>query len=240
MTIHVHIERLVLDGLPVTHAQGPQVRAAVEAELARWLAERGLAPGLAQGGAAPSVLRPVDHARRGHQPASHWPADRHRHPRRARDMNHHTLDCSSKRAVGVPSFHPVRSGLLQRKCGCGRHTPAGGECGACHANWEEAPKPDEENLAHDDAFRSVHDALRTPGRPMDPAVRAPLEARFGRDFSGVRIHTDARAVESARAVDARAYTVGKDVVFGGGEHCAGDCAWGPTARTRTVPCGAAG
>lgn len=58
MTIHVHIERLVLDGLPVTRLQGPQVRAAVEAELARRLVAGDLAPGLAQGGAVPSVRAP--------------------------------------------------------------------------------------------------------------------------------------------------------------------------------------
>jgi hypothetical protein len=45
-----------------------------------------------------------------------------------------------------------------------------------------------------------------------------MEPRFGYDFSGVRVHTDARAAESARAVDARAYTVGSNVVFGTGQY----------------------
>ena len=58
MTIRVHIERLVLDGLPLTQAQGAQVREAVESELAHRLAEGGLATGLAQGGAVPSVRAP--------------------------------------------------------------------------------------------------------------------------------------------------------------------------------------
>ena len=53
--IKVHIERLVLDGLPVTRSQGPQVQAAVEAELSRLMSEGGLAPELASGGAVPSV-----------------------------------------------------------------------------------------------------------------------------------------------------------------------------------------
>jgi hypothetical protein len=43
-----------------------------------------------------------------------------------------------------------------------------------------------------------------------------MEPRFGHDFSQVRIHTDARAAESAMAVNAQAYTVGRDIVFGGG------------------------
>lgn len=53
--IHLHIERLILDGLPIERAQGPQVQVAVEAELSRLLAEHGLAASLQAGGAAPSV-----------------------------------------------------------------------------------------------------------------------------------------------------------------------------------------
>ena len=45
-----------------------------------------------------------------------------------------------------------------------------------------------------------------------------MEPRFGRDFSRVRVHADTRAADSARAVAARAYTVGSDVVFGPGEY----------------------
>ncbi|WP_437723384.1 eCIS core domain-containing protein [Sorangium sp. So ce861] len=51
------------------------------------------------------------------------------------------------------------------------------------------------------------------GRPLDPALRRSFELRFGRDFSGVRIHDGARADASTRAVSATAYTVGNDVVF---------------------------
>lgn len=51
MNINVHIERLILDGLPIAHNQGPLVQAAVEAELARLLAADGLAPSLQAGGA---------------------------------------------------------------------------------------------------------------------------------------------------------------------------------------------
>ena len=45
-----------------------------------------------------------------------------------------------------------------------------------------------------------------------------MESRFGRDFSQVRVHTDARAAQSARSVDALAYTVGRNVVFGDGQY----------------------
>lgn len=53
--IKVHIEHLVLEGLPVERRHGPQVKAAVEEELSRLIAEGGLAPDLALGGAVPSV-----------------------------------------------------------------------------------------------------------------------------------------------------------------------------------------
>jgi outer membrane protein OmpA-like peptidoglycan-associated protein len=64
----------------------------------------------------------------------------------------------------------------------------------------------------------VHEALREPGAPLDAATRAYFEPRFGRDFSGVRVHTGAKAEESAQAVNALAYTVGRDVVFGAGRY----------------------
>jgi hypothetical protein len=62
----------------------------------------------------------------------------------------------------------------------------------------------------------VHEVLRSPGQPLDKETRAFFEPRFGHDFSHVRVHTDAKAAESARAVNAVAYTVGQDVVFGEG------------------------
>ncbi len=58
MNIHLHIERLILDGLPVGPGQGARVQAAVEGELARLLAEGGLAPSLQAGGAVPGVRAP--------------------------------------------------------------------------------------------------------------------------------------------------------------------------------------
>jgi Domain of unknown function (DUF4157) len=64
----------------------------------------------------------------------------------------------------------------------------------------------------------VHEVLRSPGQPLTNDTRAFMEPRFGHDFSGVRVHTDLRAADSAQAVNALAYTVGQDVVFGAGQH----------------------
>lgn len=55
MRINVHIERLILDGLPVASSQGPLLQAAVEAELARLLSVNGLSHELRAGGAIPEV-----------------------------------------------------------------------------------------------------------------------------------------------------------------------------------------
>lgn len=67
----------------------------------------------------------------------------------------------------------------------------------------------------------VYDVLRSPGQPLDPATRAFFEPRFGYDFGAVRVHTNAQAAESARAVNALAYTVRGDVVFGPGQYTPG-------------------
>jgi hypothetical protein len=53
---------------------------------------------------------------------------------------------------------------------------------------------------------------------MDPGTRAFMEPRFGHDFSTVRLHADGKAAESAKAVNALAYTVGNHVVFGAGQY----------------------
>jgi hypothetical protein len=107
------------------------------------------------------------------------------------------------------------SGILQRKCACGNHTSAGGECGACSKKQLNLQRRAVDNRSeHSEVPSIVHEVLRSPGQPLDPATRAFMEPRFGHDFSHVRVHTDAKASESARAVYALAYTVGQDVVFG--------------------------
>jgi hypothetical protein len=61
------------------------------------------------------------------------------------------------------------------------------------------------------------ESLRGGGQPLPGAVRSFFEPRFGRDFSGVRVHSGSRANEAASAVQARAFTLGKDIVFAAGE-----------------------
>lgn len=68
----------------------------------------------------------------------------------------------------------------------------------------------------------VHDVLSTPGQSLDHVTRDFMEPRFGYDFEKVRIHTDAKAAKSAQAVNAKAYTVGNNVVFGEGNYSIGN------------------
>ena len=68
---------------------------------------------------------------------------------------------------------------------------------------------------------SVTRTLAGSGRPLDASLRQIFEPRFGRDFSGVRVHQGGLAEQSARDVNARAYTVGNDIVLGAGEYVAG-------------------
>jgi hypothetical protein len=108
---------------------------------------------------------------------------------------------------------------LQRACAC---------AGACPTCQTEQPGPGHERL-HTKRVESgnwgqtevppiIHEVLRSPGQPIDLATRAFMEPRFGHDFSHVRVHTDERAGDSARAVNALAYTAGRHLVFGVGQY----------------------
>jgi len=60
----------------------------------------------------------------------------------------------------------------------------------------------------------VHDVVGSGGgSPLAPDVKGEMESRLGHDFSDVRVHNDSQAHESARSVNAHAYTVGSNVVF---------------------------
>ena len=124
--------------------------------------------------------------------------------------------------------HPTMSGSavgVWRKCSCG------GTCDECKAEQHEdehskvqrkpaapqisaiGPSPSATGMT---VPPIVHEVLRRPGQPLDRATRTYFEPRFHVDFSRVRIHTDAPAAASARAVNAQAYTVGSHIVLRSG------------------------
>jgi hypothetical protein len=102
----------------------------------------------------------------------------------------------------------------------------------------EQPKPDDDSVAGEkilmqakfagrpsahggSSLESSVRALDCGGQPLPASVRTDMEARFGHDFSGVRVHADGGAAELARRTNARAFTVGRNVVFGSGEYAPG-------------------
>ncbi|MGE2722346.1 eCIS core domain-containing protein [Mycolicibacterium celeriflavum] len=69
-----------------------------------------------------------------------------------------------------------------------------------------------------EAPQIVRQALNSPGQYLDASTRAAMEPRLGLDLSRVRIHADANAAESARAISAKAFTSGTSIVFGAGQY----------------------
>jgi hypothetical protein len=118
---------------------------------------------------------------------------------------------SPQQLARVPALRPSQSMILQRKCACGGSLELEGECAECKAQREGALQRRVANQGASPVTNAappiIHDVLRSPGQPLDAGTRAFMEPRFGHDFSQVRIHTGARAVESARTVNALAYTV---------------------------------
>jgi hypothetical protein len=69
------------------------------------------------------------------------------------------------------------------------------------------------------AISSSIQSLQGGGRPLSGLERSFFELRFGADFSNVRVHNDTQAANVARSVNARAFTLRNNIVFGAGEYC---------------------
>ncbi len=84
----------------------------------------------------------------------------------------------------------IKGGILQRKCACGQHTIAGGECEECRQKGEGMIQRTAVSPAPVNAVPPiVHDVLSSPGQTLDAGTRAFMEPRFGHDFSQVRVHS---------------------------------------------------
>ncbi|MGB9176376.1 MAG: DUF4157 domain-containing protein, partial [Methanoregula sp.] len=112
---------------------------------------------------------------------------------------------SSVKAMNNPSLKPADAGFPQRTCSCCRRKHRFLQRVAVRSAPETAPP-------------IVHEVLRSPGAPLDQRTREFMEMRFGQDFSQVRVHTDAKAGEAARVLDARAFTAGTDLFFATGQY----------------------
>src|SRR5438552_4416904 len=128
-------------------------------------------------------------------------------------------------SVPVSSFTSTGR-LLQRQCACGGTPAPSGERKSCREKKLQrrlGNLPSPTAILHPLSLVSevppiVHDVVSSPGRPLNPQTRAFMEPRFGHDFTRIRIHDDEKASESARAVDARAFTLGNHVVFATGQY----------------------
>ena len=93
------------------------------------------------------------------------------------------------------------------------------KCAACETEETLQEKP--AGTASSEVPGSVHEVLGSQGQPLNISSLAYFEPRFGHDFSRVRIHSGAKAEQSARDVKANAYTVGNDIVFATGQFAPG-------------------
>jgi len=127
------------------------------------------------------------------------------------DLYEREADRVADRVMRMPQSRSPRA------CACG------GECSRCRAEQgvheHLQAKLDPPNDAVEISAPTLIDhALSSQGQQLDPTTRGFMEANFGRDLNKVRIHTGARAAESARSISARAFTVGNDIVFGEGQY----------------------
>jgi hypothetical protein len=121
----------------------------------------------------------------------------------------------TKPAKAIPTNH---------KCACGRIAGLDGECAECHRKRLAFQRRTTSHSEPSTAPPIVREVLHLPGRSLDSATRAFMEPRFGHDFGQVRVHTDAKAAESARAVNALAYTVRRDIFFANSQYDLGPTA----------------
>jgi len=123
------------------------------------------------------------------------------------------------------------TGSPQRKCGCGRRSVFG-PCTSCGKQQATSiasrdglsarlrislPSGGTDKTASGDLHDIVGKLPNSSGQPLGKDVRTEMESKFDRDFGHVRVHADSEAARSANSVNALAYTVGSQIVFGAGQ-----------------------
>ncbi|HEX3473119.1 MAG TPA: DUF4157 domain-containing protein [Silvibacterium sp.] len=120
----------------------------------------------------------------------------------------------AKLSVSMLSEAPQRT-LPASMYACAGHSQSGGECAESRETKLQCRAA---GSGRETAPSIVHEVLGSHGQPLDAATRAFFDQRFNHDFGRVRIHADANAGQSVRAVNALAYTVGQDIVFAAGHY----------------------
>jgi hypothetical protein len=118
--------------------------------------------------------------------------------------------------------------VLRRACACGGHSGGGNPCASCAAREDDELRrtpaargsggADGGGTPLSAGLRGYLSRSRGSGKPLDRGVREPLERSFGRGLRDVRIHSGAAAALAARSVRARAFALGKEIWFGGGQY----------------------
>jgi Domain of unknown function (DUF4157) len=114
-----------------------------------------------------------------------------------------------------PAANPVKGMILQRKCvSCGQHSTIEGMCEGCRKKRLPLQRRAANGSEVEEVPPIINEVLSSPGQPLDLETRTLMESLFKHDFSQVQVHTDARAAKSAKAIDALAYTLQNNIVFG--------------------------
>src|SRR5215210_7979562 len=117
-------------------------------------------------------------------------------------MSERTALRSQEASSPVPA--PARAGLLQRRCACGGTPGPTGEGAECRTTRLGLQRRAAGEAKLSSVPPVVQDVLGSPGQSLDADTRAVMEPRLGHDFGQVRVHVDAKAAESAAAVNALA------------------------------------
>ncbi|MBC8461377.1 MAG: DUF4157 domain-containing protein [Deltaproteobacteria bacterium] len=83
---------------------------------------------------------------------------------------------------------------------------------------QEKPNHNKPGSKVNPELESRINAMKGRGQPLPESTRSYFEQRFGHSFSNVRVHTNKKANETTKSVDARAFTIGRNVVFGAGQY----------------------
>lgn len=130
---------------------------------------------------------------------------------------------AAEQVMKMPSL--LSNSLRQSQTGS-KEKKTQGKCPSCELNKEREDNRHKETSISRRSFSyttglesadGISD-IRGGGSRLDDSTREFMESRLGYDFSGVRIHTDERAARSARSINALAYTVKNDIVFGEGQY----------------------
>ena len=144
----------------------------------------------------------------------------------AQDEAEHQADRLAARALGLAGPVALPAGDAQAQRAALRQVLGHGPRPTAHSAQPtppaaDTPAPDEDAALPEALERELH-ALQAGGQPLPPPLRAEMEARFGMDLSGVRLHTGARAAQLNQALGAHAFALGEHIAFDSGRFQPGE------------------